>query len=190
VATRISHKLSLTGPSFHIQSACSTGLVAVHTACQSLLSEECDLALAGSASINVLQLRGYLYQEGGILSPDGCCRTFDARAQGSVVGSGLAMVVLKRMADALADGDSIRAVIKGSAVNNDGALKVGYTAPSVEGQAKVIAEALARSGVEAADISYVEAHGTGTPVGDPIEVEALTRRGRAIAGRVGRAGRG
>jgi amino acid adenylation domain-containing protein len=175
VTTRISHKLNLTGPSFHIQSACSTGLVALHAACQSLLSEECDMALAGSASINVLQLRGYLYQEGGILSPDGRCRTFDARGQGSVVGSGLGMVVLKRLADAVADGDSIRAVIKGSAINNDGALKVGYTAPSVEGQAKVITEALARSGVEAADISYVEAHGTGTALGDPVEVEALTR---------------
>src|SRR6478672_9584443 len=119
VTTRISHKLNLTGPSFHIQSACSTGLVAVHSACQSLLAEECDMALAGSASVNVLQLRGYQYQEGGILSPDGCCRTFDARAQGSLVGSGLGVVVLKRLADAAADGDSIRAVIKGSAINND-----------------------------------------------------------------------
>src|SRR6185436_2709054 len=175
LTTRISHKLNLTGPSYLIQSACSTGLVAVHAACQSLLSEECDMALAGSASINVRHFRGYMYQEGGIVSPDGRCRTFDARGQGSVVGSGLGMVVLKRLADALADGDSIRAVVKGSAINNDGALKVGYTAPSVEGQAKVIAEALARSGVEAADISYVEAHGTGTPMGDPIEVEALAR---------------
>ncbi len=175
LTTRISHKLNLTGPSYLIQSACSTGLVAVHAACQSLLSEECDMALAGSASINVRHFRGYMYQEGGIVSPDGRCRTFDVRAQGSVVGSGLGMVVLKRLADAVADGDSIRAVVKGSAINNDGALKVGYTAPSVEGQAKVIAEALARSGVEAADISYVEAHGTGTALGDPIEVEALTR---------------
>jgi amino acid adenylation domain-containing protein len=175
LTTRISHKLNLTGPSYLVQSACSTGLVAVHAACQSLLSEECDMALAGSASINVGQLRGYLYQEGGIVSPDGRCRTFDAKAQGSVIGGGLGIVVLKRLADALADGDSIRAVIKGSAVNNDGGLKVGYTAPSVEGQAKVIAEALARSGVDAEDISYVEAHGTGTALGDPIEVEALTR---------------
>jgi len=175
VTTRISHKLNLTGPSFHIQSACSTGLVAVHAACQSLLAEECDMALAGSASVNVLQLRGYVWQEGGILSPDGRCRTFDARGQGSLVGSGLGMVVLKRLADAVADGDSIRAVIKGSAINNDGALKVGYTAPSVEGQAKVIAEALARSGVGPEEISYVEAHGSGTAIGDPIEVEALTR---------------
>jgi acyl transferase domain-containing protein len=175
LTTRISHKLNLTGPSYLIQSACSTGLVAVHAACQSLLSEDCDLALAGAASINVGHFRGYLYQEGGIVSPDGRCRTFDARAQGSVVGSGLGMVVLKRLADAVADGDTIRAVIKGSAINNDGALKVGYTAPSVEGQARVIAEALARSGVEAGEISYVEAHGTGTSIGDPIEVEALTR---------------
>src|SRR5262245_28338720 len=175
LTTRISHKLNLTGPSFLIQSACSTGLVAVHAACQSLLSEECDMALAGAASINVGHFRGYLYQEGGIVSPDGRCRTFDARAQGSVVGSGLGLVVLKRLADAVADGDTIRAVIKGSAINNDGALKVGYTAPSVEGQARVITEALARSGVDAAEVSYVEAHGTGTPLGDPIEVEALTR---------------
>jgi amino acid adenylation domain-containing protein len=175
LTTRISHKLNLTGPSFLIQSACSTGLVAVHAACQSLMSEDCDMALVGAASINVGHFRGYLYQEGGIVSPDGRCRTFDARAQGSVVGSGLGMVVLKRMADAVADGDTIRAVIKGSAINNDGALKVGYTAPSVEGQARVIAEALARSGVEPGDISYVEAHGSGTALGDPIEVEALKR---------------
>ncbi|HEV7516805.1 MAG TPA: beta-ketoacyl synthase N-terminal-like domain-containing protein, partial [Thermoanaerobaculia bacterium] len=175
LTTRISHKLNLTGPSYLVQSACSTGLVAAHAACQSLLAEECDMALAGGASINVGHFRGYMYQEGGIVSPDGRCRTFDAEAQGSVVGSGLGLVVLKRLADAVADGDSIRAVIKGSAINNDGGLKVGYTAPSVEGQAKVIAEALARSGVAARDISYVEAHGTGTPLGDPIEVEALTR---------------
>ncbi|HEV3458979.1 MAG TPA: type I polyketide synthase, partial [Thermoanaerobaculia bacterium] len=175
LTTRISHKLNLTGPSYLIQSACSTSLVAVHAACQSLLAEECDMALAGGASINVRQLRGYWYQRGGIVSPDGSCRSFDARAGGSVVGSGLGLVVLKRLADALADGDTIRAVIKGSAVNNDGAHKVGYTAPSVEGQAQVIAEALARSGVAAADISYVEAHGSGTALGDPIEVLALTR---------------
>src|SRR5436305_659691 len=175
LTTRISHKLNLTGPSFLVQSACSTGLVAVHAACQSLLSEDCDMALVGAVSINVGHVRGYLYQEGGIVSPDGRCRTFDARAQGSVVGSGLGMVVLKRMADAVADGDTVRAVIKGSAINNDGALKVGYTAPSVEGQARVIAEALARSGMEPGDISYVEAHGSGTALGDPIEVEALKR---------------
>src|SRR5918999_1460008 len=116
LTTRISHKLNLTGPSYLIQSACSTGLVAVHAACQSLLSEECDMALAGSASINVRHFRGYVYQPGGIVSPDGCCRTFDAGAQGSIVGSGLGLVVLKRLADAVADGDSIRAVIKGSAI--------------------------------------------------------------------------
>ncbi|HTQ81522.1 MAG TPA: type I polyketide synthase, partial [Thermoanaerobaculia bacterium] len=175
LTTRISHKLNLNGPSYLIQSACSTGLVAVHAACQSLLAEECDMALAGSVSINVSQLRGYMYEEGGIVSPDGCCRTFDAQARGSVVGGGLGLVVLRRLADAVADGDTIRAVIKGSAVNNDGGLKVGYTAPSVEGQARVIAEAMARSGVEARDIAYVEAHGTGTALGDPIEIEALTR---------------
>jgi amino acid adenylation domain-containing protein len=175
VTTRISHKLNLTGPSYLVQSACSTALVAVHAALQSLLAEECDMALAGSASINVGQLRGYRYQEGGIVSRDGRCRAFDAKAQGAIVGSGLGMVVLKRLADALADGDAIRAVVKGSAVNNDGLHKAGYTAPSAEGEAKVIVEALARSGVAAADVSYVEAHGSGTALGDPIEVAALTR---------------
>jgi len=183
LTTRISHKLNLTGPSYLVQCACSTALVAVHAACQSLLAEECDMALAGSASINVGQLRGYWYQEGGIVSRDGHCRAFDASAQGSIVGSGLGLVVLKRLADALADRDSIRAVIRGSAVNNDGAQKVGYTAPSVAGQARVIAEALACSGVAAGDISYVEAHGTGTALGDPIEIEALQRAFQDAGGR-------
>jgi amino acid adenylation domain-containing protein len=175
VTTRISHKLNLTGPSYHLQTACSTSLVAVHAACQSLLAEECDMALAGGASINVAQLRGYRFQEGGIASRDGCCRAFDAKAEGAIGGSGLGLVVLKRLADAMADGDAIRAVIKGSAVNNDGAHKVGFTAPSASGQARVIAEALALAGVSAADVSYVEAHGTGTALGDPIEIAALKR---------------
>jgi amino acid adenylation domain-containing protein len=175
VTTRISHKLNLTGPSCHLQTACSTSLVAVHFACQSLLAAECDMALAGGVSINVAQLRGYSYQPGGISSSDGHCRAFDARAEGAIGGSGVGLVVLKRLADALADGDPVRAVIRGTAINNDGAHKVGFTAPSVTGQAKVIAEALAVAGVSAAEVSYVEAHGTGTTLGDRIEIEALRR---------------
>jgi phthiocerol/phenolphthiocerol synthesis type-I polyketide synthase E len=179
LTTRISYKLNLKGPSHLVQSACSTSLVAVHIACQNLLNEECDMALAGGVSINQKLLRGYRYIDGGIASPDGRCCAFDAAAQGTLFGSGVGMVVLKRLKDALADGDSIRAVIKGSAVNNDGALKVGYTAPSVEGQAQVISEALANAGVPAETISYVEAHGTGTSLGDPVEVQALTKAFRA-----------
>jgi phthiocerol/phenolphthiocerol synthesis type-I polyketide synthase E len=185
LTTRISYKLNLKGPSYLVQSACSTSLVAVHTACQSLLNEECDMALAGGVSINQKLLRGYRYTEGGIASPDGRCCAFDATAQGTLFGSGVGVVVLKRLEDALADGDCIRAVIKGSAINNDGALKVGYTAPSVEGQAQVITEALANAGVTAETISYVEAHGTGTPLGDPIEVQALTKAFRATTQKKG-----
>jgi acyl transferase domain-containing protein len=173
--TRLSYKLDLRGPSVNVQTACSTSLVAVHLACQSLLNGESDMALAGGASIPVPQRRGYLYQEGNITSPDGHCRAFDASARGTIGGSGAGVVLLKRLTEALADGDQIYAVIKGSAINNDGALKVGYTAPSVDGQAKVIAEALSVAGVKAESVSYVEAHGTGTPLGDPIEVAALTK---------------
>ena len=162
-----------------MQTACSTSLVAVCMACQSLLSYQCDMALAGGVSITVPQRAGYVYQVGGILSPDGHCRAFDAKAQGTVPGNGLGIVVLKRLADAVADGDSIYAVIKGSAINNDGALKVGYTAPSVDGQAEVIAEALAMAGIAPETITYVEAHGTGTSLGDPIEIAALTQAFRA-----------
>ncbi len=175
VATRTSYKLGLTGPSFTVQSACSTSLVAVHLACQSLLNGESDVALAGGSSIATPQDRGYLYSPAGIMSPDGHCRAFDARARGTVNGSGVGVVVLKRLEDARADGDRIRAVILGSAVNNDGSHKAGFTAPSVEGQGRVIAEALAVAGVEARSISYVEAHGSGTPLGDTIEVAALTK---------------
>jgi malonyl CoA-acyl carrier protein transacylase len=173
--TRISYKLSLTGPSLNIQTACSTSLVAVHVACQNLRNGECDMALAGGVSIVVPQKTGYLYQEGMVHSPDGCCRTFDAQAQGTVFGSGCGIVMLKRLDDAIADKDNIYAIIKASAINNDGALKVGYTAPSVEGQAKVIAEALALAEIDSSTMSYVEAHGTATPLGDPIEVAALTK---------------
>ncbi len=175
LATQVSYKFNLRGPGVTVQTACSTSLVAVHLACQSLLNGECDMALAGGVTLAIPQQSGYLYQEGGILSPDGHCRTFDARARGTVPGSGVGIVVLKRLKDALADGDTIHAVIKGSAINNDGFMKVGYTAPSVDGQAEVIAEALAVAGVDPETISYIEAHGTATTLGDPIEIEALTR---------------
>ena len=175
VPTTISFKLNLRGPSINIQTACSTSLVAVHVACQSLLNGECDLALAGGASITFPHKEGYFYQEEGILSPDGHCRAFDADARGTVGGEGAAIVVLKRLVDALADGDTIHAVIKGSAVNNDGSVKIGYTAPSINGQAEVINDALAMAGVSAESISYIETHGTGTALGDPIEVAALTQ---------------
>ena len=173
--TRTSYKLNLKGPSVSVNTACSSSLVAVHMACQSLLEFECDVALAGGAGIQLPQEQGYLYEENAITSPDGHCRAFDAKAGGTVSGNGLGIVVLRRLEEALADGDDIRAVILGSAINNDGADKVGYTAPSVEGQASVITEALSVADVEPDTIQYVEAHGTGTPVGDPIEIEALTR---------------
>nr|QEO74622.1 Beta-ketoacyl synthase [uncultured bacterium] len=175
LATRVSYKLNLRGPSVSVQAACSTSLVAVCLACQSLQSYQSDMVLAGGISVRVPAKAGYLYNEGGILSPDGHCRAFDAASGGTVVGSGAGVVVLKRLEDALADGDTVRAVIKGSALNNDGALKVGYTAPSVEGQAEVIAEALGMAGFAAETISYVEAHGTGTTLGDPIEIAALAQ---------------
>jgi acyl transferase domain-containing protein/acyl carrier protein len=174
LCTRVSYKLSLEGPSVDVQTACSTSLVAVHLACQALLGGECDMALAGGVSIIFPQVSGYLYQEGGILSPDGHCRAFDARARGTVLGNGVGIVVLKRLADALRDGDSIRAVIRGSAINNDGAQKAGFTAPRVDGQAKVIRTAQEIAQVEPETITYLEAHGTGTELGDPIEIAALT----------------
>ncbi|HKS08831.1 MAG TPA: SDR family NAD(P)-dependent oxidoreductase [Pyrinomonadaceae bacterium] len=175
LTTHVAYELNLKGPSLTIQTACSTSLVAVHTACQSLLNFECDMALAGGVTITVPLKNGYTYLDGGIYSPDGHCRAFDAQAQGTVQGDGVAVVALKRLSDALNDGDTIHAVIRGSAVNNDGSLKVGYTAPSVDGQAEVIAEAHAVSGVNPETITYVETHGTGTALGDPVEVEALTR---------------
>ncbi|MBW4611013.1 MAG: SDR family oxidoreductase [Hassallia sp. WJT32-NPBG1] len=170
----IAYKLNLKGPSITVQTACSTSLVAVHLACQSLLNYQCDIAVAGGVSITVPHKSGYLAQE-GVYSPDGHCKAFDANAQGTVAGNGVGVVVLKRLADALADGDYIHAVIKGSAINNDGSVKVGYTAPSVDGQAEAIAMAQAIAGVEPDTISYIEAHGTGTPLGDPIEIAALTQ---------------
>ena len=175
LTTHVAYELNLKGPSLTIQTACSTSLVAVHTACQSLLNYECDIALAGGVTITVPLKNGYTYLEGGIYSPDGHCRAFDERAQGTVEGNGVGVVALKRLADALLDGDTIHAVIRGSAVNNDGSLKVGYTAPGVSGQAEVIAEAHAVSSVNPETITYVETHGTGTSLGDPVEIEALTQ---------------
>ncbi|MBD2607326.1 SDR family NAD(P)-dependent oxidoreductase [Scytonema hofmannii FACHB-248] len=183
--TQVSYKLNLKGPSINVQTACSTSLVTVHLACQSLMNGESDIALAGGVSIAVPQKTGYHYQQGGILSPDGHCRAFEAQAKGTNGGNGLGVVVLKRLEDAIADGDFIHAVIKGSAVNNDGSLKVGYTAPSVDGQRQVILEALALAGVEPETVTYVETHGTGTILGDPIEIKALTQAFRASTNKKG-----
>ena len=185
LATRASYKLDLRGPSVNVQTACSTALVAVHLAVQSLLNGECDVALAGGATVLVPQDTGYLYAPGSISSPDGHCRAFDARSAGTLSGSGVGVVVLKRLADALRDGDPVRAVIRGSAVNNDGAAKVAYTAPGVEGQAAVIGEALSAADVDADTVGYVEAHGSGTDLGDAIEIAALTRAYRAHTDRAG-----
>ena len=179
LSTVVSYKLNLRGPSLTIQTACSTSLVAAHMAYQSLLSGECDIALAGGITIRIPQKAGYIYEKEGILSPDGHCRAFDASAQGTVGGEGVGIVVLKRLEDARADGDCIHAVIKGSAMNNDGSHKVGFTAPSVEGEAEVVARAQAMAEVEPESIGYIEAHGTGTQLGDPIEISALTRAFRA-----------
>ncbi len=175
LSTRVSHVFDLKGPSLSMQTACSTSLVATHYAVQALLTGECDMALAGGVTIDLPQGRGYLYKEGEVLSPDGMCHAFDHRAQGTVFGSGAGAVLLRRLEDAVADGDHIWAVIKGSAVNNDGAAKAGYLAPSVEGQAECIATALGVAGVRADTVDYVECHGTGTYLGDPIEVAALTQ---------------
>ncbi|MEU5165858.1 type I polyketide synthase [Streptomyces mutomycini] len=184
LATRVSYKLNLTGPSISVNTACSTSLVAVHTACLALLGGECDMALVGAVHLNPPD-RGYQYQEGMIFSPDGHCRAFDAEARGTVIGSGAGAVVLKRLKEALADGDWIHAVIKGSAINNDGSAKTGYTAPSISGQAAVVADAQDVADVDPETIGYVEAHGTGTPLGDPIEVAALTEAFRDGTDRTG-----
>jgi acyl transferase domain-containing protein/SAM-dependent methyltransferase len=175
LCTRASYKLDLQGPSVVVQTACSTSLVAVHLACQALAGGECDLALAGGVSIRLPQKAGYLFQEEGILSPDGRCRAFDARARGCVPGSGVAVVALRRLPDALREGDLVHAVIRGTAINNDGSSKMGYTAPRAEGQSQVIRSALSVAEVSADTIGYVEAHGTGTVLGDPIEVQGLIR---------------
>ncbi len=175
LTTRVSYKMNLKGPSVDVQTACSTSLVAVHLACQNLLNYNCDMAMAGGVSITVPQKQGYYYQEGMILSRDGHCRAFDHKASGTISGSGVGIVVLKRLDEALEDGDFIYAVIKGSAFNNDGSNRVGYTAPSVDGQSEVIANALAIANVEPETLSYIETHGTGTVLGDPIEITALTQ---------------
>ena len=175
LCTRVSYKLNLRGPSITVQTGCSTSLVAVQLACQSLLNYQCNLALAGGVSINLKNNKGYFYQEGMISSRDGHCRAFDAHATGTVLSQGVGVVVLKRLTEAISEKDFIHAVIKGIAINNDGGIKAGYTAPSVNGQAEVIAMAQALSGASADSIGYVEAHGTGTALGDPIEIAALTQ---------------
>ncbi|HEU4452905.1 MAG TPA: beta-ketoacyl synthase N-terminal-like domain-containing protein [Longimicrobium sp.] len=185
LATRAAYKLDLRGPAITVQTACSTSLVAVHLGVQSLLSGECDMALAGGSTVLIPQDTGYLYAPGSIASPDGHCRAFDAESAGTLSGSGVGVVVLKRLADAARDGDVIHAVIKGSAINNDGASKVAFTAPGVEGQAAVIGEALAAADVDPATVTYVEAHGSGTDLGDAIEIAALTRAYRASTDAVG-----
>lgn len=175
LATRVGYKLDLRGPCINVSTACSTSLVAICHAYNSLLDYQCDIALAGGISVLCPQERGYVYQEGSIYSPDGHCRPFDADARGTVFGNGGGVVVLKRLSEAVADGDTIHAVIRGAAMNNDGAGKVSFTAPGVEGQSEVIQMAQELAGVRADDIGYVEAHGTGTTLGDPIEIAALTR---------------
>ena len=181
LSTRVSYKLDLRGPSLTIQTACSTSLVAICVACQALLTFQCDLALAGGVSVDLQGRYGRLYREGMIMSPDGHCRSFDAQAQGTVGGDGVGVVVLRRLEDALASGDPIYAVIKGSALNNDGSGKVGYTAPSISGQAQVIIQALSIADIAPATVSYIETHGTGTPLGDPIEIAALTQVFRGVS---------
>ncbi|QUP53881.1 KR domain-containing protein [Ralstonia syzygii] len=179
LATRVSYKLGLTGPSMTVQTACSSSLVAIHLACEQLASRECDMVLAGGVGIGFPQENGYFHREGMIFSPDGLCRPFDAGANGTAIGNGAAVVLLKPLDRAIEDGDPILAVIRGSSVNNDGRSKAGYTAPSPEGQARVIADALALSEVDPASIHLMEAHGTATPLGDPIEVEALRQAWQA-----------
>ena len=175
LTSRLSYKLNLRGPSLDIQSACSTSLVAVHVACQNLLTYQCDVALAGGVFLQIPWWQGYKLTDGDIRSSDGICRPFDIQANGTVFGEGAGVVVLKRLQEAINDGDHIFAVIKGTAINNDGSIKAGYTAPGVDGQANVITMALESAGVKASEISYIETHGTGTPLGDPIELSALTK---------------
>ena len=185
LATRVAYRLGLTGPAVTVQSACSTSLVAVVMASQALLAFQCDMAMAGGVAVDVRNADGYTYSQDGIYSPDGYCRSFDADARGTVGGNGVGMVVLKRLHDALADGDHIHAVLRGMAVNNDGAERVGFTAPSVASQAAVIATALANADVTADSIGYVETHGTATALGDPIEFAALDAAFRADTDQVG-----
>lgn len=190
LANRVSYQLNLKGPAVTVQTACSSSLVSVHLSIQSLLNGECTMALAGGVAVWVPHEAGHLYKEGNVLTKDGHCRTFDAKATGTIFGNGAGVVMLKKLDDAIRDVDNIYAVIKGSAVNNDGAMKTDYTAPSVDGQSKVIVEALANAGVSADDISYVETHGTGTFIGDPIEIRALSKAYRAFTDRKGYCGIG
>ena len=185
LVTRAAYKLNLKGPSVTVQSACSTSLVAVHFACESLLSGACDMALAGGVSVSTPQKTGYLYQEGMVISPDGHCRAFDEQAKGMIPGNGVGIVLLKDLEKALQDKDHIYAVIRGTAVNNDGSDKTGFTTPSMEGQAKVVREAISVAGVDCESISYIETHGTGTELGDPIEIEALNEVFKAETGKKG-----
>ena len=185
IATWVSYKLDLHGPSMAVQSACSTSLLAIHLACQAIFEGECDIALAGGVALGFPMRQGYLFQEGGILSPDGRCRAFDAAAAGTVPGNGAGVVVLKRLADAIEDGDAIRAVVRATAANNDGSRRAGFTAPGVEGQMRVVAEAQALAEISPETVGYVECHGSGTAIGDPIELQALSdafRRGTEAKG--------
>src|SRR5580704_4243239 len=183
IAPRLAYHLGLTGPCITVQTACSGSLVAVTQACDALFNHACDIALAGGVSVIFPHKAGYLHQEGGLLSPDGRVRPFDAAAEGTVFGDGAGIVVLKRLSEALKDGDHIRAVVRGWAVNNDGNKRVGFTAPGLNGQCSVVMSAQQNANVSADNISYVEAHGTGTPLGDCIEVEALTRAFRLSSSR-------
>lgn len=183
LANRVSYQLNLNGPAISVQTACSSSLVSVHLSIQSLLSGECSMALAGGVAVWVPHEAGHLYKEGSVFTKDGHCRAFDAKANGTIFGSGAGVVLLKRFDDAIRDQDYIYAVIKGSAVNNDGAQKTDYTAPSVDGQVEVVVEALANAEISADDISYIETHGTGTFIGDPIEIRALTKAYRAFTNR-------
>ncbi|MCG7534489.1 type I polyketide synthase [Pseudoalteromonas sp. OOF1S-7] len=179
--TQVAYKLNLKGPAVNINTACSTSLVCIHMACESLLNHESDIMLAGGASVNETAYPGYLYQEGGVFSKDGYCRAFDKQASGTVPADGVGAVVLKRLDDAIADGDNIYAIIKATSINNDGAQKVGFTAPGIQGQTDVIASALALAEIDSDSIGYVETHGTGTQMGDPIEIKALTKAFRLSA---------
>jgi acyl transferase domain-containing protein len=175
LASLVSYKLNLRGPAIAVQTFCSTSLVATHLACQSLLNYECDIALAGGVALSSPQVAGYFYEEGGILSPDGECRTFDAQGRGSVMGNGVGIVALKRLEEALQDGDQIYAVLLGSAINYDGSVRVSYTAPGLGGQTEVIAQAMSNAQVEPETIGYIETHGTATMLGDSVEVAAMTK---------------
>ena len=173
LATRVAHQFNLRGPALSVQTACSSSLVAVHLACQSILNGECDMALAGGASLRIPHHVGYWHEPGSMVSATGHCRPFDVRSDGTIFGSGVGAVVLKSLEAAVDDGDRIHAVIRGSALNNDGSTKMTYAAPNAAGQADVIAEAHAVAEIDSSTVSYVETHGTGTPLGDPIEIEGL-----------------